>query len=91
MRLRPIATRLQALFPDRLYIEIARRDDPAEEAAEAALIDLAYARDLPLVAPIRPITPNRTSTAAHDALLCIANSTHIDAADRPRSKPQWPG
>ena len=42
--------RLQALFPDRLYIELSRRGDPVEEAAEAALIDLAYARDLPLVA-----------------------------------------
>ena len=35
--------RLQALFPERLYIEMARRGDPIEERAEAALIDLAYA------------------------------------------------
>ncbi|WP_156494059.1 PHP domain-containing protein, partial [Erythrobacter sp. HI0028] len=28
--------RLQALFPDRLYIELARRGDPVEERAEAA-------------------------------------------------------
>ncbi len=33
-----------------LYIEIVRRGDPVEEAAEEALIDLAYDRDLPLVA-----------------------------------------
>ena len=39
----PICDRLQALFPDRLYIELSRRGDPVEEAAEAALIDLAYA------------------------------------------------
>jgi DNA polymerase-3 subunit alpha len=46
---------------------------------------LAYARDLPLVAtnPANFAEPN--FFAAHDALLCIANSTHIDAADRPRS------
>ena len=43
--------RLQALFPDRLYIEISRAaTTPVEEAAENALIELAYARDLPLVA-----------------------------------------
>ena len=42
---------MQALFPDRLYVEISRGGTIAvEEAAEAALIDLAYARDLPLVA-----------------------------------------
>ena len=29
--------RLKALFPDRLYIEIVRRDDPVEEAAEECL------------------------------------------------------
>ena len=81
--------RLQALFPDRLYIEIARRDDPAEEAAEAALIDLAYARDLPLVATNPASYGDPQFYSAHDALLCIANSTHVDAADRPRSNPQW--
>src|SRR3546814_10545379 len=33
---------LQQIFPNRLYIEIVRRDDPVETAAENALIDLAY-------------------------------------------------
>jgi DNA polymerase-3 subunit alpha len=79
---------LQALFAGRLYIELARRGDASEEAAEGALIDLAYARGLPLVAsnPANYAEPGFHS--AHDALLCIANSTHIDAADRPRSSPQ---
>jgi len=44
------ADRLQALFPDRLYIEIVRRLDEVEGKAEPHLLDLAYARDLPLVA-----------------------------------------
>ncbi len=39
--------RLEALFPGRLYVEISRRHDPVEDSAEAGLIDLAYARDLP--------------------------------------------
>jgi DNA polymerase III subunit alpha len=77
--------RLQELFGGRLYIELARRGDPVEDAAEDALVDLAYARDLPLVAtnPAQFAEPH--FHAAHDALLCIAHSTHIDAADRPRS------
>ncbi len=77
--------RLEALFPGRLYIELARRDDPVEEAAETALIELAYARDLPLVATNPANYAEPDFHPAHDALLCIANATHLDAADRPRS------
>ena len=77
--------RLEQLFPQRLYIEIARRGDPVEEASEDALIDLAYARGLPLVATNPAQFAEAGFHAAHDAMLCIANSTHIDAAERPRS------
>ncbi len=79
---------LEALFPGRLYIEIARRGEAAEEAAEDALIDLAYARDLPLVATNPASYGDPQFHAAHDAMLCIAGSTHLDAADRPRSSAQ---
>ncbi len=82
------ADRLTGLFPGRLYIEIARRGDAVEEASEEALIDLAYARDLPLVATNPANFADPHFHAAHDAMLCIAHSTHIDAADRPRSSRQ---
>ncbi|MDG2003974.1 MAG: DNA polymerase III subunit alpha [Novosphingobium sp.] len=80
--------RLQKLFGDRLYIEIARSGEPIEDASEDALIALAYARNIPLVAsnPANFAEPGFHS--AHDAVLCIANSTHIDAAERPRSPQQ---
>ena len=74
--------RLQALFPDRLYIEIIRRHDAVEEAAEEALIDLAYARDLPLVATNPAAYADPGFHAAHDAMLCIANSAYVESADR---------
>ncbi len=79
---------LAALFPGRLYIELARNGDSVCERAEDALIDLAYARDLPLVAtnPANFAEPHMHK--AHDAMLCIANSTQIDADERPRSNPQ---
>ncbi|MEW9853670.1 DNA polymerase III subunit alpha [Novosphingobium sp. M1R2S20] len=77
--------RLQDLFAGRLYIEVARTGDPIEDASEDALIDLAYARDLPLVATNPAQFAERHFHAAHDAMLCIANSTHVDASDRPRS------
>ncbi|GAB5350609.1 DNA polymerase III subunit alpha [Qipengyuania sp. 483] len=80
--------KLETFFPRRLYIELARRGDPVEEGAEGALIDLAYARDLPLVAtnPANFAEPHMYK--AHDAMLCIANSTHIDAEERPKSNPE---
>ena len=81
---------LEAMFPGRLYVELARRGNPIEEAAEEALIDLAYERDLPLVAtnPANFAEPHMSK--AHDAMLCIAGSTHIEADDRPRSnKEAW--
>ena len=83
------ADRLQELFPSRLYIEIARSNDPVEDASEAALIDLAYARDLPLVATNPACFAERTFYEAHDAMLCIASSTHVDSTDRPRSSREW--
>ena len=76
------------MFPQRLYIELARHGDPVCERAESALIDLAYARDLPLAAtnPANFAEPHMHK--AHDAMLCIAHSTQIEAEDRPRSNPQ---
>jgi len=74
---------LQQLFPERLYIELVRAGRAIEEAAEEALIDLAYARDLPLVATNPASYLDRSFHAAHDAMLCIANSAYIESADRP--------
>src|SRR5207248_10298693 len=65
--------RLQRLFPDRLYIELIRRNDPVEAGAEEALIDVAYARDLPLVATNPAAYADPSFHAAHDAMLCIAH------------------
>ena len=51
-----LAQRLARMFPNRLYVEIQRHGSGGplrtapEEASEPGLIDIAYARDLPLVA-----------------------------------------
>jgi len=82
------ALRLSGLFPGRLYVEIARTGHPVEEAAEEGLIELAYALDLPLVATNPANFAEPHMHAAHDAMLCIAHSTHIDAHERPRSNPE---
>jgi DNA polymerase-3 subunit alpha len=77
--------RLEALFPGRLYIEIARCGHAIEDASEEALIAFAYARGLPLVASNPANFAEAGFHAAHDAMLCIAASTHIDAPERARS------
>ena len=83
-----LADRLVRLFPGRLYVELARHGDHVCEQAEDALIDMAYARDLPLVAtnPAKFVEPGMHE--AHDAMLCIANSTYIETEDRARSNAQ---
>jgi DNA polymerase-3 subunit alpha len=79
--------RLQALFPERLYIEISRRHDAIEESAETPLIDLAYARNLPLVATNPAAYADPSFHAAHDAMLCIANTAYVESAERETSSP----
>ncbi|MEM7664326.1 MAG: DNA polymerase III subunit alpha [Pseudomonadota bacterium] len=79
---------MQRLFPGRLYVELARGDNPVCERAEEALIDLAYERDLPLVATNPASFGEPHMHKAHDAMLCIANSTYVENDDRPRSNAQ---
>jgi DNA polymerase-3 subunit alpha len=74
--------RLQALFPDRLYVELSRRHHATEETAENGLIDCAYGRNLPLVATNPAAYTDPSFHAAHDAMLCIANSAYVESADR---------
>ncbi|MGB7176020.1 MAG: DNA polymerase III subunit alpha [Xanthobacteraceae bacterium] len=79
---------LQTLFGDRLYVELQRHGMPAERAAEGALIDLAYARGLPLVATNEPFFATREDYEAHDALLCIAEGKLIADSERQQLTPE---
>ncbi len=87
-RARALLAELARLFAGRLYVELARRGDPVEETAEAALIDLAYSLNLPLVATNPACFAEPHMHRAHDAMLCIAHSSQLDSDDRPRSSPQ---
>jgi DNA polymerase III subunit alpha len=74
--------RLESLYSDRLYLELIRRGDPAEQAAEDALVGLAYERGLPLVATNPAAYVDPAFHAAHDAMLCIAASEYVESAER---------
>jgi DNA polymerase-3 subunit alpha len=80
--------RLQQLYPGRLYVELVRRGDPVEQAAEEQLIAFAYERGLPLVAtnPAAYLDPSVHS--AHDAMLCIAAGQYLESAERGSSSPE---
>jgi DNA polymerase III subunit alpha len=79
---------LARLFGDRLYIELQRHGTATERAAEAALVELAYARGIPLVAANEPLFARREDYEAHDALVCIAEGRLVVETDRRQLTPE---
>ena len=76
--------RLAVVFEGRLYVELQRHGLAEERATEAALIDLAYAKQLPLVATNDVHFGASAMYEAHDALLCIADGSFVSQDDRRR-------
>jgi DNA polymerase III subunit alpha len=76
--------RLHAIFGNRLYIELQRHGLSEERAAEDRLIELAYAKDIPLVATNDVHFGKADMYEAHDALLCIADGAFVSQQDRRR-------
>lgn len=79
---------LQRLFGDRLYIELQRHGLASEAALEDPLLDLAFARDIPIVATNDCYFANPDMYEAHDALLCIAQSAYVQDQSRRRVTPE---
>ncbi|MEM8821517.1 MAG: DNA polymerase III subunit alpha [Pseudomonadota bacterium] len=88
-----LADRLARAFPDRLYIELQRHGSngptPAEAAVEGALLDLAYARDLPIVATNAVFFETPDMFEAHDALICIGESRYVNESNRRQLTPEY--
>ncbi|HEX3674082.1 MAG TPA: DNA polymerase III subunit alpha [Rhizomicrobium sp.] len=72
-----VLDKLHAIFGDRLYVELQRHGLPEERAAEDKLLELAYAKDIPLVATNDVHFGKADMYEAHDALLCIADGTFV--------------
>ncbi len=79
---------LEGAFGNRLYVELHRHAERIEAETEGALIELAYARGLPLVATNDIRFAERKGHGAHDALICIASSSYLGEEDRPRVTPE---
>ncbi|MFN4281983.1 MAG: DNA polymerase III subunit alpha [Alphaproteobacteria bacterium] len=78
---------LQQAFGDRLYVELQRHNMPDEVRLEPKLLDLAYARGLPLVATNNVFFSDEGMYEAHDALLAIADGAQVVETDRRRLTP----
>ena len=83
-----LLTRLAEIFPGRVYVELMRHGLPEEERIEPALIDLAYAQNLPLVATNNVYFDEEEFYEAHDVLLCIADGTTLSNGARRKLTPQ---
>ncbi|NKB21972.1 MAG: DNA polymerase III subunit alpha [Alphaproteobacteria bacterium] len=83
-----MAQKLKELFPGRLYIELLRHGRPQDDQIDGPLIEIAFSHDLPVVATNNSHFADESMYEAHDALLCIADSAHIDQEDRRRLTPQ---
>src|SRR5262249_35456239 len=79
---------LADIFDKRLYVELQRHGLREEEVTEPDLIDFAYTQGLPLVATNEPYFADADAFEAHDALICIAESTYVMEADRRRLSPE---
>jgi DNA polymerase III subunit alpha len=75
---------LAAAFPHRLYVELQRHGLAEERACEEGLLDMAYAKGLPLVATNDVHFADARMYEAHDALLCIADGAFVSQDDRRR-------
>src|SRR5512144_2027473 len=79
---------LLELFGDRLYVELQRHGTASERRAEPGLIDLAYAKSVPLVATNEPYFAAAQDYEAHDALICIAEGRLLAETERRQLTPE---
>jgi DNA polymerase-3 subunit alpha len=80
-----LLARLREIFgPDDLVVELQRHGLPQEKMVEAGLLALADEAGLPIVATNDVYFAEAGMHAAHDALLCIAESRVIAETDRRR-------
>lgn len=80
---------LQAYFGDRFYIELQRHGLENEQKTEEYFLDIAYEKNIPIVATNTPYFGERDMYEAHDTLLCIADSTYVAASDRRKLNPEF--
>ena len=84
---------MQDVFGDRFYIELQRHDGSPNGGikggpVEVGLVEYAYGNDVPLVASNDVYFATEDLYKAHEALLCISDSTFLGIAERRRVTPE---
>ena len=79
---------LEKIFGNRLYVEVQRHGLAEEAVVEPELLDLAYARHLPIVATNECYFATPADFEAHDVLLCIADGRYVVEDNRRRASPE---
>ena len=85
---------LARIYPGRLYVEIqrhgaeGRKRTPQEDDTEAAFLEIAYARGLPIAATQDTLYAAPDMADAHDAMLCIASGARVEETERLRLTPE---
>src|SRR4051812_13062347 len=82
------ADALTRLFGDCLYVELQRHGAREERLVEPGLVEIAYAKGIPLVATNEPFFARETDYEAHDALICIAEGRILAESDRRTLTPE---
>ncbi|WP_455482597.1 DNA polymerase III subunit alpha [Bartonella sp. B35(2025)] len=77
---------LKKNFGDRLYVEL-QRCGSYDRKVETALIELAYAYEIPLVATNEAFFLNKEGYEAHDALMAVAEGQIVSNPERKRMTP----
>ncbi|MEJ6404980.1 DNA polymerase III subunit alpha [Yoonia sp. 2307UL14-13] len=81
--------RLATIYPDRLYVELQRHPGADHPGVERGHVEMAYAKNIPLVATNDVYFPKTDLFEAHDALICIAEGAYVDQQEpRRRLTPQ---
>ncbi len=76
-----VASRLAAIFPDRLYIELQRNGRPGQEGLLRDLVKIGKSLSLPLVATNDCHYATRDGASAQEVLLCIESGKTLDDFD----------
>ncbi len=83
------AERLMGIFPGRLYIELTRHGLADEKKIEPHLLEIAYAKNLPLIATNNCFFATQDMYEAHDALICIAEGKVTADENRKKYNPNY--
>lgn len=80
---------MQRIFKDRLYIEIQRHHVQGEYEIEEHLLNIAYDKQIPIVATNNVCFATPDYKEAHEILLCIGEGTTINDENHPRSNSEY--